>query len=215
MPQPYVFTARQVVDLTGLPYPSLADMVKRGIVVPSKRQGIGKGNNSLFDICDVAGIAAVQFLRPKGETANLLRSAFAFWHTDEGRRLVASAGTKIDGVVVLDGTGKVTFERELSVARLVEQRDAAILHLIEPNRFLQGLFGGVALHRMAGDHVQPLPSGREPRGRSLKPRQETAGERGASETRTAPTKKAKRRRKGLPVPALLREAGRRTPVTRK
>ena len=189
----YSFTARQVTDVTGMSRPVLADLVKRDVIEPSKHRGTGRGDNHLFDLFDVFGIAAVQFLRPKAETTGLLRSLFKFWRSEVGRRIVEGTSS-VSGVVVLDDSGKVTLEKDMPVTELAARRDAAVLYVIEPRIFAQKLFAEVALHRMAGDHAQPGPSGREPRTRKA-----TAGKR-------LPNRK---------LPALLREALEREASTKR
>lgn len=163
---PATFTARQVADLTGMARPVLADLVKRGVVAPSKHRGTGTGDNHLFDVLDLFGIATVQHLRPKAETTGLLRKVFRFWHSKVGRRLVEGPGP-IAGVVVIDTKGHVALEQETDVVKLAAVRESATLCVIEPNRLREDLYVEFARLRMAGDHAEPLPSGREPRRKDL------------------------------------------------
>jgi hypothetical protein len=163
---PYSFTARQVVDLTGMSRPVLSDLLRRGVVEPSKHRGTGTGDNHLFDLLDLFGIAAVQHLRPKAETTALMRAVFDFWHSKVGRRLV-DGPKSVSGVVVVDIKGKVALEQETDVVKLAAARESATLYVVEPNRLREELYGELGLRRMQGDHVEPLPSGREPRRKDL------------------------------------------------
>lgn len=197
----YSFTARQVVDITGVAYPSLADLVRRDIIVPSKHRGTGRGDNHVFSVADVFGVAAIQFLRPKTETNDLLRAVFRFWHSAAGKRIV-EGGKKVGEVIVLDDRGGVSLERDARIGELAASRDAAMLHVIEPNLFMQKLYAELALHRMAGDHAEPNPSGREPRLREpttetkAKPRGSAPKAKGVGgEGESAPRRKTRERRK--------------------
>lgn len=166
MEQP-TFTARQAQAITGISRPVLGDLIKRDIVTPSRHRASGRGDNNLFDVADLFGLIVVEFLRPKTETNDLLRAAFAFWHTADGRRLLEEARQgRARSVIVLDDIGNVSVERDIPVAKLVAGRKRAMLHIVEPNMLAEQLFHDVAMHRMAGDHAEPGPSGREPRRRT-------------------------------------------------
>ena len=190
----YAFPTRQVIELTGIGGPVLADLKARGIVRASVYSGSGKGNASLFDFFDLVGISTVQFLRPKAETSTVLKAAFDFWHSDEGRGLVdtiasaGSAGAPIQGLVVIDRSGRIGFEQAASMVDIARKRKSAMLIVIEPNELLGELAHDVALKRMTGEHAAPnLPTRRPPR----KTTQVSATE--------------KRRLKKLALPQLLRE----------
>ncbi len=190
--KPYTFTAGQVVDLTGMSKPVLSDLIRRGILAPTRHRGAGTGDNHLFDTADLLGIASVQRLRPKGETTSLLRTLFEFWHSDEGLRLV-DGPRPIAGVVVIDGKG-VSFLAETDVVRLSALVKSAAFYVIEPNSLAEDLFGDVAHFRMTHEHMEPLPSGREPR---LRPAATKKPRKGGD------TKPGKNKKK---LPALLRES---------
>src|SRR5579871_2408388 len=109
-PQP-AFTARQVAGITGIGQPVLTDLVRRGIVSPSTHRGSGTGDNNVFSVADLFGIRAVQLIRPKSETTEMLRALFAFWHGNDGLCVVMGP-RPIEGVVVVDNEGGVSFQKE-------------------------------------------------------------------------------------------------------
>ena len=166
----YTFTARQVIDITGISRTVLADLIRRGIVKPSKHRGEGKGDNHLFDIADVFGIAAIQFLRPRAETTNLLRKMFEFWHGPEGEQIVQGKH-KAAKAVVVDGVGNVTAEEHKTIAALMEHCESPMLYVIDPAKFRGRVFHEVALYRVPGDHQQLSLNGREPRTEGSKEKQ--------------------------------------------
>lgn len=160
----YRFTARQVVDLTGMRRPVLADLVKREVVTPHGHRGSGTGDFHIFDLIDVVGIAAVQRLRPKAETTAVLRSLFEFWRSAEGQKLVENR-TSQTGIIVVDGAGRVAVEQERDISKLAALRHSAALFVIEPKMLVESVLQEVVICRMVGDHSEPSPAGREPRRR--------------------------------------------------
>ncbi len=156
----YNFTARAVVDITGVPYPVLVDLQKRGVVTPSKVRGVGTGHNSVYDTADVFAVATLQRFRPKAETTEHLRALFKFWHSKEGLALVHGAR---GGVVVMDGHGHVALEQETDVVKLAALRKSATLLVIEPASLAVDIYADIGDGTMLGRHVAPLPSGRLPR----------------------------------------------------
>ena len=68
-----------------------------------------------------------------------------------------------EGVVVVDGKGRVSYEPGDSIQDLFEKREASMLHIVRPHPLVQQLWQDYAFKRM----TEPLPSGRLPR----KPRQ--------------------------------------------
>jgi hypothetical protein len=156
----HTFTSKQVLQLVRMGPPALQDLVRRGIIVPSERRGIGRGTPSLFNVYDLVGIATVEFLRPKAASAAMMSALYSFWHSSAGRQVVDEAReARAAGVVVLDGEGNVSYEREVSVASLFTTRKTSMVHLFEPRSLVEGLFVEFAERAM----LEPLPSGRLPR----------------------------------------------------
>jgi hypothetical protein len=194
----HTFTTKQVLELVRMGPPSLQDLVRRGIIVPSKRRGVGRGTPSLYDFYDLVGIATLEFLRPKAASATMMSSLYAFWHSPAGRRVVDGAReVGAEGVVVLDGEGRVSYEREVSIASLFEKRKTSMVHIFEPRSLVDGLFIEFAERRM----LEPLPSGRLPRKERVVPVREsqetvvTSKKEPAGAARKSSTKKRRRRAK--------------------
>jgi DNA-binding transcriptional MerR regulator len=70
-----IFTAGDVVKLTGITYPVLDYWVRTDFIVPTKQNGTGKGSDRLFSFGDVVAIKTALRLRRLGASLQGLREA--------------------------------------------------------------------------------------------------------------------------------------------
>ena len=72
------FTARQVVQLTGVPYSTLNLWAKNGLVEPSVAPGTGTGSERVYSFADLVALKVAFELRKSGVTTSSLRKVVAF-----------------------------------------------------------------------------------------------------------------------------------------
>ena len=72
------FTARQVVQLTGIPYSTLNLWAKNGLVEPSVAPGTGTGSERVYSFADLVALKVAFELRKSGVTTSSLKKIVAF-----------------------------------------------------------------------------------------------------------------------------------------
>jgi DNA-binding transcriptional MerR regulator len=73
-----MFTARQVVTLTGVPYSKLDFWARSGLIPPSLSTGKGSGSRRLYDRRDLVLIRAAWNLRKSGLSGKAMRTALDY-----------------------------------------------------------------------------------------------------------------------------------------
>jgi DNA-binding transcriptional MerR regulator len=101
------FTARQVVQLTGVPYSTLNLWAKNGLVQPSVAPGTGTGSERVYSFSDLVALKVAFELRKSGVTTSSLKKVVKFLREDEQiekplseARLVVTGG---DVAIVREG----------------------------------------------------------------------------------------------------------------
>ena len=215
------FTAKQAAELSGLPYPTLGFLRARGIVTPSVRVGGNRGAANVYSFADVVALCTLTQLRATPARFETMSEVARFWTTEKARTVVeaaeraASAGVPPPAqILIITGTGAVELDTDATVLALAQKYESPVLHIVDLARLVSAVLIEATEHRMRRLHREPGPSGREPRELAGKPGQQGREGGRPESSRAGPTKKAKRRKKRMPVPALVREAGTRTPQLR-
>lgn len=77
------FTARQVMQLTGVPYSTLNLWAKNGLVQPSVAPGTGTGSERVYSFSDLVALKVAFELRKSGVTTSSLKKVVDFLHQHE------------------------------------------------------------------------------------------------------------------------------------
>jgi DNA-binding transcriptional MerR regulator len=77
------FTARQVVQLTGVPYSTLNLWAKNGLVQPSVAPGTGTGTERIYNFSDLVALKVAFKLRKSGISTSSLKKVVKFLREDE------------------------------------------------------------------------------------------------------------------------------------
>ncbi len=77
------FTARQVVQLTGVPYSTLNLWAKNGLVHPSVAPGTGTGSERVYSFSDLVALKVAFELRKSGITTSSLKKVVKFLRESE------------------------------------------------------------------------------------------------------------------------------------
>jgi DNA-binding transcriptional MerR regulator len=77
------FTARQVMQLTGVPYSTLNLWAKNGLVKPSVSLGAGTGSERVYSFSDLVALKVAFELRKSGITTASLKKVIKFLRENE------------------------------------------------------------------------------------------------------------------------------------
>ena len=77
------FTARQVVQLTGVPYSTLNLWAKNGLVEPSVAPGTGTGSERVYSFADLVALKVAFELRKSGVSTSSLKRIVKFLRQSE------------------------------------------------------------------------------------------------------------------------------------
>ncbi len=107
---PQVFTARQVVSITGVPYSKLDFWTKSGLIRPSVSEADGSGSRRLYGRDDLVRIRVAWNLRQSGISGRALRKVMDYLRDQkvEGRFAIQSLGEE---VLFRSGRGEVVSAR--------------------------------------------------------------------------------------------------------
>lgn len=77
------FTARQVMQLTGVPYSTLNLWAKNGLVRPSVAAGTGTGSERVYSFSDLVALKVAFELRKSGVTTSSIKKVVEFLRENE------------------------------------------------------------------------------------------------------------------------------------
>lgn len=121
-----IFTARQVLMITGVPYSQLISWIRSGVIRPSVSVAQGSGSRCLYSRDDLFTIRAAWELRKKGLSGRALRAALDYISENlVGFTTIERAGNDVvvtsgqESVSVLNKPGQMCLDFTLDVENAV------------------------------------------------------------------------------------------------